>query len=374
MFGFPEIIAILVLSFEGGFSSPPEKIKFYLLTTVGGAKQTAARARGSGVVGHRPKVKIDKAMKYDLFAEFYENSSEKPRYVVWMGSIYPKSLNEMESMGFQERLNDGYLDYVKENVTENDLEELTQPGFECELMDVIEELDMFDEPDEVYNERVKIIATELDVIDDEGNYPEMEYMVGDTMVSFSDTSAMCPVLFRRLPDCVEKFMVSVVKLKRHFKVLTLMEVIEALQAMNAEKEWTFEQLKELFYKEDGEPMPMEQKIEPVLIEDLVAVAVDGKSILFVREQDKENVQAVGVMVETDNSMCCQFGLVQHFLKFRMMDIVQDKADLHEYYRTRITQTFQLTAINNLETEFRRQLAAWDSLENKWDFTFSKVFW
>ena len=52
-------------------------------------------------------------MKYDLFAEFYENSSEKPRYVVWMGSIYPKTVNELESMGFQESVSDGYLDYVK---------------------------------------------------------------------------------------------------------------------------------------------------------------------------------------------------------------------------------------------------------------------
>ena len=114
-------------------------------------------------------------------------------------------------------------------------------------------------------------------------------------------------------------------------------------------------------------------IEPILLEDLIAVAVDGKSILFVREVDKDNEQAVGVMVETDNSMCCQFGLVQRYLKFRMMDIIQDNADLHDYYRTRIAQTFQPTAIYNLETEFRHQLELWEALKNKWDFEFSKVF-
>lgn len=114
-------------------------------------------------------------------------------------------------------------------------------------------------------------------------------------------------------------------------------------------------------------------IEPVLLEDLIAVAVDGKSILFVREQDKDNEQAVGVMVETDNSMCCQYGLVQRFLKFRMMDIIQDNADLHDYYRTRIPQTFQPMAIYNMESEFRQQLEAWKKLDNKWDFGFSKVF-
>ena len=114
-------------------------------------------------------------------------------------------------------------------------------------------------------------------------------------------------------------------------------------------------------------------IEPILLEDLISVAVDGKSILFVREQDKDNEQAVGVMVETDNSMCCQYGLVQRFLKFRMMNIIQDNIDLHDYYRTRIPQTFQPLAIYNLESEFRQQLEAWEKLDNKWDFEFSKVF-
>jgi hypothetical protein len=114
-------------------------------------------------------------------------------------------------------------------------------------------------------------------------------------------------------------------------------------------------------------------IEPILLEDLIAVAVDGKSVLYVRKEDKDNVQALGAMVETDNSMCCQFGLVQKFLKFRMMDVLQDSAILHEYYQTKIAQTFQPVAIYNLETEFKNQLEKWEQLENKWDFDFSKEF-
>lgn len=114
-------------------------------------------------------------------------------------------------------------------------------------------------------------------------------------------------------------------------------------------------------------------IEPVLLENLIAVAVDGKSVLYVRKEDKDNVQAVGMMIETDNSMCCQFGLVQRFLKFRMMDIVPDNADLHEYYQARIAKTFETVAIYNMETEFRRQLEAWEKLENKWEFEFSAMY-
>lgn len=115
-------------------------------------------------------------------------------------------------------------------------------------------------------------------------------------------------------------------------------------------------------------------IEPIILEDLIAVAVDGNSILFVRELDKDNVQALGVMVETDNSMCCQFGLLQRFLKFRMMDMVPAVDEqLQEDYRQKIAQTFQPTAIYNLETEFRRQLEIWEALENKWDYEFTKLF-
>lgn len=196
-------------------------------------------------------------MMYDLFAEFYENSSEKPRYVVWMGCIYPKTVNELESMGFQERLSDGFLDYVKKNVSEKDLEKLTQPGFECEMMDVIDELAMIDDPDEVYNERVKIIARELEVI--KGEYPRMGVMVGDTFVDFIGTQSMKPVFFGLWNEdnkCEIYFRIPVIKLKRHFKVLTVMEVKEKLQAMNEEKKWTFEELEDIFCKVEKKPALM----------------------------------------------------------------------------------------------------------------------
>lgn len=230
-------------------SPPHREIKFYLLTTDGGAETDGCSRAGQRCGLEPAKVKNDKAMKYDLFAEFYENSSEKPRYVVWMGSIYPKTVNELESMGFQESVSDGYLDYVKKKVSLHDLEKLTQPGFECEMLDVIDELAMIDDPDEVYNERVKIIARELEVI--KGEYPKMGVMVGNTFVEFIGTKSMKPVFFGLWNEdnkCEMYFRIPVIKLKRHFKVLTLMEIKKKLKAMNVEKKWTFEELKEIFCK------------------------------------------------------------------------------------------------------------------------------
>lgn len=114
-------------------------------------------------------------------------------------------------------------------------------------------------------------------------------------------------------------------------------------------------------------------MEPILIEDLIAVAVSGKAVLFVREEDKDNPQALGMMVYCDNSMKCSFGLVQTYLKFWEMDIVEDNPVLHEYYQERIPQTFQGVSIYNMMTEFKSQLEKWVALEDKWLFESTEIY-
>lgn len=114
-------------------------------------------------------------------------------------------------------------------------------------------------------------------------------------------------------------------------------------------------------------------MEPILIEDLIAVAVSGKAVLFVREEDKDNSQALGMMVYCDNSMKCSFGLVQTYLKFWEMDIVEDNPVLHEYYQERIPQTFQGVSIYNMMTEFKLQLEKWVALEDKWLFESTEIY-
>ena len=54
---------------------------------------------------------------YDLFADFYVKSSDsQPKYTVLMGNYYPKTINEMEELGFSVDPDStpGFLDYVKE--------------------------------------------------------------------------------------------------------------------------------------------------------------------------------------------------------------------------------------------------------------------
>lgn len=194
-------------------------------------------------------------MKYDLFAEFYENSKE-PSYVVWMGCLHTHLINELELMGFKEdpKTDNGYLDYYKE-ATEEDLQKLTELGFICEMMDVM---------DAGEYDKIVIKAEELEVIDDEGHYPDMGVLVGDTFVKFMNSTPMTPVFFELMDEkneCVDWFRVPVIKLKRHFKVLTLMEIKKKLEDMNHEKSWTYNELEKVFFKQESKPAIVDQTIK-----------------------------------------------------------------------------------------------------------------
>ena len=50
-------------------------------------------------------------------------------------------------------------------------------------------------------------------------------------------------------------------------------------------------------------------MEPILLENLIAVAVADKQVLFVREEDKNNEQALGLMAICDNSMLINIHLI-----------------------------------------------------------------
>lgn len=108
-------------------------------------------------------------------------------------------------------------------------------------------------------------------------------------------------------------------------------------------------------------------MEHILVENLVAVATLGKLVLYVREQDKDNEQALGMLVNTDNSMSYSFGLVQKILKFGEYDILKDDKILQEYYQDRIGKTFQGNAIYQMMSNFAEQIDIWSKLEDKWSF-------
>lgn len=114
-------------------------------------------------------------------------------------------------------------------------------------------------------------------------------------------------------------------------------------------------------------------MEHILMEDLIAVAVEGKTVLYVREQDKDREDALCILVNCDNSMSYAFGLVQKFLKFGGFDVLADDRLIHEYYQDRISKTFQGEAIYQMENDFANYIEEWSNLENRWLFKTTPLF-
>lgn len=114
-------------------------------------------------------------------------------------------------------------------------------------------------------------------------------------------------------------------------------------------------------------------MEPILIENLISVAIADKCILFVREQDKEKQDALGIMVQCDGTMSYSFGLVQQYMKFWTLDILEDNKSLQEYYQDRISKTFQGKNIYQMLTNFAEQIEKWNNLENKYEFESTLIF-
>ncbi len=182
-------------------------------------------------------------MLYDLFADFYAKSSDRtPIYVCEMGTYSPKTINEMESLGFQvdPSSTQGYLDYIKD-ATEEDVMELSQPGFICEIFDVFE----------TDFEVIKIRAQEVEVIDDDGNHPIKGTMLTNAFVCHSDNEPFSLVDFydnKDFPPTSEALLFSlpVFWLKKHFNAQTMMLALECLIELDKEKKWSHEDMKDFF--------------------------------------------------------------------------------------------------------------------------------
>ena len=214
---------------------------------------------------------------YDLFADFYEKSSDsQPKYVVLLGSIFPLRYSQIEDMGFQEDKNStpGYLDYVME-VDEEDVPSFTQDGYESETLDIIYS--------GIEWEKVLISATEVEVIDDDGHYPPRGVMMGDTFVAFGKSNPDETVIFKRgnpyeTKGSVPEFHVTVSRVKHLLGVETLTEAIMKLQAMSEEKNWTYEELKDLFF-------PKESNL--ITLNDIIPVFGMGDYVAFTLKKDFE---------------------------------------------------------------------------------------
>ena len=84
--------------------SPPRLISFFINIPAAGKDPTSCQhARQQARFCDRLGNKTTKRMMYDLFADFYEKSSDsQPKYKVLLGSIHPSRIGEMEELGFKE--------------------------------------------------------------------------------------------------------------------------------------------------------------------------------------------------------------------------------------------------------------------------------
>lgn len=182
-------------------------------------------------------------MRYDYFANFYEKAGDrKPRYCSPLGLHGRPSEND----GFIEnpKSDQGYLDYIKTDASEMDLQELTLPGFVSEVIDVLDSGIEF--------ERITIEARGIDIIDDEGTVPPCGFFIHGTFVEFGNTEPFSPVWFidgdpYEANENTRRFRVPMKKLKDYFDVITSFEVQERLRKSFAKgNPWRFEQLKDYF--------------------------------------------------------------------------------------------------------------------------------
>ena len=179
-------------------------------------------------------------MKYDLFADFYQKSSDSQSvYTVLLGTINTSSFNEIEKFGFQEDKDStpGYLDYVMA-VDEESVLDWAQDGYVGELMDVLDTRDQWD--------KILVRAMEVEVIDDYGNYPPRGLMICETFVRFEYSDLDQPVYFEDTTNLDSGFSVPMICLKRYFKVMTMMEVMEGLSHFGTGQHWSLDQLRRYF--------------------------------------------------------------------------------------------------------------------------------
>ena len=103
----------------------------------------------------------------------------------------------------------------------------------------------------IHFEKITIQAMEVEVIDDEGHYPPRGLMICETFVSFDGSDLNLPVFFEDRTAGPEGgsglwFQVPMKRLKRYFKCLTMMEVMEGLGRFGKGQHWSFDQLRRYF--------------------------------------------------------------------------------------------------------------------------------
>lgn len=300
-------------------------------------------------------------MRYDLIACFYENAADKaPRYESPLGIYHETHIGDLESLGFKENPDStpGYLDYIKEGVTEDDLQDLTENGYISEVMDVLNCGTDF--------ARIDIRAMEIDTIDDEGTIPPFGLFVGGTFIEFSTTDPFSPVWFIEgdpydVTGNTRTFGVPLKKLKDYFEVLTMYEVRDSLKDSFAKGgSWSYDELKDYFESGFDDAVDLATRKlfglrdphgNPLLMHSLP---------LGLAGRDKTE-QVVGFLWETvDREFCSPdeltvYGFSQEVVDTLTLLLLLEQGETDELHYKRILRSGNAAAVHVLEARLSQEV-------------------
>lgn len=304
-------------------------------------------------------------MIYDFIAAFYENANDKePRFRVPLGTFKGVETQSLLAKGFTEvdGTQNWVTDYQKE-VQEDELQEWTFEGYDpCEILTVLDGRDFG---------RIVINAYELEKTDDEGNIPARGIHLNLASVTFTGNSHADDIVHIKENGGKHRHLeVPLVKLLRHFDVLTMFEVMDKMQKLlESHSKWTFGEFKN--YLEEA---TSEHEKGHLALNDLTAVYPD----VFVRTQDKDRGDELALIINnhSQGQVTYYFQLLARWEKFSYAPYIDDFKDLsnrQEEMRSELRQECSDSAIRQILDDFASELHKWELLENKWDYNLTDIF-
>ena len=300
-------------------------------------------------------------MMYDLFADFYLKSSDShPKFTVQIGSYFPKTIGEMEDLGFIEDANSdpGYLDYFME-ADEDVLEHFTQAGYECEILDII--FSGFDW------ERIQIRALEVEVIDDEGHHPPKGIMIGDTFVTFEKPCSNQSVIFAKgnpfdenMSDNIVGFSIPMWRVKRRLGVKTLTEAKEKMQEMVSEKGWTYNEFYKFFRYGNSNKILLDEIIPAFGMGNYIAFTLKDK---FEKRAEIKDYDPVVMFIKRTGCVPEYWFDRAHVAEtLAPMSLWEIKDDEREKWTHWLSRNFKCSQLENLLTEYADAIAIIENSE------------
>lgn len=105
------------------------------------------------------------------------------------------------------------------------------------------------------------------------------------------------------------------------------------------------------------------------IDDLFPVAKGSeKLLLFVRNEDKENPEALALEVNL-SQRTYSIDLLQRYLKFGNYEEINEDPLVIEWYRSKVDSAMPDEVLVDMVVNFTKEIEKWSKLENKFDYEY-----